>query len=97
MNILFISILSGSVKAWIWIKKTILWNKNWIKFNIYFLKQNSWTYDEGTINLKNKSDQGQNGSYIKNSEWYLESKLILYYIYCNFKFFYIILKKLDQI
>jgi hypothetical protein len=34
--------------------------------------KHSWTYDESAINLKNKSDRGQNDSYIKNGEWFLE-------------------------
>lgn len=36
------------------------------------LKFGSWTHDEATINLKNKSDRAQLDSYIKNGEWYLE-------------------------
>ncbi len=36
------------------------------------LKFGSWTYDEATINLKNKSDRAQLDSYIKNGEWYLQ-------------------------
>lgn len=38
------------------------------------LKFGSWTHDEATINLKNKSNRAQLDSYIKNGEWYLEGK-----------------------
>ena len=34
----------------------------------------SWTYDEETVDLKNKSDTAQLDSYILNGEWELESK-----------------------
>lgn len=36
------------------------------------LKFGSWTYDEATVDLKNKSDRAQLDSYIKNGEWFLE-------------------------
>jgi hypothetical protein len=36
------------------------------------MKLFSWTHDELYINLTNKSDRGQNDSYIKNAEWLLE-------------------------
>ena len=36
------------------------------------LKFGSWTYDESTVILKNKSSHGQLDSYIKNGEWFLE-------------------------
>ncbi|CAF0709115.1 unnamed protein product [Brachionus calyciflorus] len=36
------------------------------------LKFGSWTHDEATINLTNKSSRAQLDSYIKNGEWYLE-------------------------
>ncbi len=39
------------------------------------LKFGSWTHDESAINLKNKSDRGQNDSYIKNGEWFLEGSV----------------------
>ena len=39
---------------------------------IQFKYLNSWTYDEATVALKNKSESGQLDSYIKNGEWFLE-------------------------
>lgn len=39
------------------------------------LKFGSWTHDEATINLQNKSNRAQLDSYIKNGEWYLEGIL----------------------
>ena len=36
------------------------------------LKFGSWTYDEATISLQNKSSAGQVDSYIKNGEWFLK-------------------------
>ncbi len=41
------------------------------------LKFGSWTYDESTIDLKNKSETAQLDSYIENGEWILKSKLPL--------------------
>jgi len=52
----------------------ILIEKYFQKKNLFFLL--SWTYDEETIDLRNKSESAQLDSYILNGEWDLESKFL---------------------
>ena len=33
----------------------------------------SWTYDDSTVDMKNKSDSAQMDSYVLNGEWNMES------------------------
>ncbi len=41
------------------------------------LKFGSWTYDDSTVDLKNKSDTAQLDTYVENGEWFLKSKLLV--------------------
>ncbi len=38
------------------------------------LKFGSWTYDDSTVDLKNKSDTAQLDTYVENGEWFLKSE-----------------------
>jgi hypothetical protein len=59
-------------------KKTCFQIKKKIIFSnlrqICLLKFGSWTHDEYTIDLKNKSDSAELDNYSLNGEWDLESK-----------------------
>jgi hypothetical protein len=47
-----------------------------LTYNFYEANTNdylSWSYDESTIDLKNKSETAQLDSYIENGEWILKS------------------------